>query len=145
MRINFQKNLLEPVKAGAKTVTIRTWPPSWKNRVRPGDEVLLAFGRRDRPTLIPATIEAVELFDLGEELKYLRRLHSRHGKAKRRLALRKLVGRLERDEGLYHALAKSIPTDDESEIWEAFLGLLEELAFKKRSTAFAIAFRVHKS
>jgi len=87
----------------------------------------------------------VELFDLGEELKYLRRLHSRHGKAKRRLALRKLAARLERDGNLYHALAKSIPSNDEREIWEAFLGLLEELAFKKRSLVFVIKFRLQTS
>ena len=142
MRINFRKELLEPVERGAKTTTIRTWPASWKNRVRPGQDVWLAFGRRDRPVLRRAKIEAVQTFDLAPAIRWLRILQRSHSRVRRRLADRKLVAFFRNNATLREALARSIPTTDEREVFETFLAALDELLEKRRTLLFAISFRV---
>ena len=143
MRINFRKELLEPIERGTKTTTIRTWPASWKNRVRPGQDVWFAFGRRDRPVLRRAKIEEVRIFDLASAIRWLRILRRSHCRISRRLADRKLVAFFKKNAVLREALAKSIPSTDEQEVFETFLAVLDELLEKRRTELFAIGFRLH--
>ncbi len=73
IRLPFRSEFLPAVLAGRKTATIRVWRPGYARRYRAGQAVHLAFGRRDRPELVPAVIEAVEEYaDLDRLLTAVR-------------------------------------------------------------------------
>ena len=133
IRLNFPAAFLPAVRAGRKACTIRTWPDAWRNRVRPGQRVDLAFGRRDRPVLVPAVIEAVDAYDLAEAV------------AAYRAAAEGQEVEVEVPEGLLDALRASAGEElGEDDLAEAVEGLLAELAERGRTTALAIWFKLQE-
>ncbi len=65
-RLSFRLEHLEAVRSGRKVATVRFSAAA--ARIRPGDALTLAFGRRDRPTVLQASaVRSLEL-DLEPEL-----------------------------------------------------------------------------
>lgn len=69
-RLTFRLEHLAPVKAGAKTCTVRFSKVA--ARVQTGDGLTLAFGRYDRPIVLEAAAARVERFDLTAQLEQMR-------------------------------------------------------------------------
>ena len=63
-RLTFPLSALAPVLTGAKCATVRFSKTS--AAARPGDVLVLAFGRYDRPVTFSATVRRVERIDLQE-------------------------------------------------------------------------------
>lgn len=58
--------MLEPVRSGRKTCTVRFSAAA--ARIRQGDRLTLAFGAYHRPTCLEATVRRVALVDLEADL-----------------------------------------------------------------------------
>ncbi len=130
IRLNFPLHFLPAVQSGKKRCTVRVWPKSWHNRFKPGQRVHLAFGRRDRPVLVPAVIEAVERYDLAESVTAW--ANTAEGEEVE----------LEIPDGLLEAIrASSVEELSEEEVLDAVDDLLDELAERGRTVALAIWFR----
>ncbi|BDG15547.1 hypothetical protein [Thermus brockianus] len=71
MRIPFRADLYEKVASGEKTATIRDGT-YWARRLRPGQKVELAFGRRDRPKILPALVREIVVLDMTPEVELAR-------------------------------------------------------------------------
>lgn len=65
-RLTFRSQHLAPVESGAKCATLRF--TSAAAAARPGDVLVLAFGRYDRPVVLEATVRRAEVIDLEAEL-----------------------------------------------------------------------------
>lgn len=66
----FRGEHLEAVASGRKTCTLRFRQP----KLQPGDRVRLAFGRRDRPTILEAVVREVVELHIPEEVEVVRLL-----------------------------------------------------------------------
>jgi len=139
--IRFRQEYLEAVASGKKTCTIRLWkrPP----RLKPGDRVRLAFGRRDRPTILEAVVERVEEYHIPEEVEVVRAVMDASSDEE---AERILDALPEEDKGLpspdwwprfAEAMAASGMDPEED-----YVDLLVEMAVAGVDTAYAIWFRV---
>ncbi|BBL82512.1 hypothetical protein TthAA229_12940 [Thermus thermophilus] len=68
--LRFRGEYLEDVASGRKTCTLRFRRPKFG----PGDRVRLAFGRRDRPTILEAVVREVVELHIPEEVEVARLL-----------------------------------------------------------------------
>jgi len=66
--LRFRGEYLEDVASGRKTCTLRFRRPKFG----PGDRVRLAFGRRDRPTILKAVVREVVELHIPEEVEVAR-------------------------------------------------------------------------
>ncbi|WP_093005513.1 ASCH domain-containing protein [Thermus arciformis] len=66
--IRFRGEYLEAVASGRKTCTLRFKRP----KLQPGDRVRLAFGRRDRPTILEAVVREVAELHIPGEVEVVR-------------------------------------------------------------------------
>lgn len=129
IRLPFRSEFLPAVLAGRKTATIRVWRPGYARRYRASQAVHLAFGRRDRPELVPAVIEAVEEYADLDRLISAARAEDDLALAR----LERLLAAIEAAEGRELG---------EEELGDALADLLAELEERPGRAVYAVWFRL---
>lgn len=149
MRLQFSSRHLPDITSGRKRCTIRTWPANWHSRIRPGQRVDLAFGRRDRPVVVPAIIERVEVLDLAADVDLWAAIRDMpDDEAEDALADMEALEQGDRAmtdgeaDSALELISRCYGSDDAEEVAAAYADLLDDLVDTGRTAAIVIWWRL---